>query len=122
MRPTTVAFCAPVTSPANEPEKLVAALLRLVRPAPLPVMTPVVTVSGTLTIIVLPFAVNELDTASEFRPVSETISELVPLAALPKAARAPGGLEAPVPPLATGSVPATSVPNATAPGVQVLPL
>src|SRR5258707_1292603 len=122
MRPTTVASCVPVTSPAREPEKLVAVLLTLVRPAPLPVMTPAVTVSGTLTTIALPFAVNELDTATEFSPARDTISELAPLAAAPRAVRAAAGFDAPVPPLATGSVPETSVPNATALGVQLLPL
>jgi hypothetical protein len=85
-------------------------------------MTPLVTVSGTLRTTALPFAVRELDTAKEFNPVSETMSELAPLAALPSAARAPAGVEAPVPPLTTGSVPATSDDSATAPGVQLLPL
>src|SRR6266478_7448707 len=85
-------------------------------------MTPLVTVNGTLTISPLPLAVNELDTATEFNPVSDTMSELAPLAALPKAARAPAGVEEPVPPLPTASVPDTSEANATAPGVQALPL
>src|SRR5258708_7223454 len=94
----------------------------LLRPAPLPLITPLITVNGTLTVMALPFAVNELDTVTVFNPVSETMSELAPLAALPKAARAPAGVEAPVPPLPTASVPLTSEANATAPGVQALPL
>ncbi len=96
--------------------------VRLVNPAPLPLMTPVVTVSGTLTNIAVPLALNEFDTAIEFSVVSATMSELVPLAALPKAARAAAGVDAPVPPFATGSVPATSDPRATAPAAQLLPL
>src|SRR5258708_6049969 len=122
MRPSTVAFCVPVTSPAREPEKFVEEVVMLVKPAPLPVITPLVTVSGTLTIMALPFAVKELDTAIVLRAVSDAMSELVPLAAAPRPVRAPAGLEAPVPPLATGSVPVTSVGSATAPGVQLLPL
>src|SRR5258708_24044926 len=87
--PSRVEFCVPVTSPANEPEKLVAAgALRLVKPAPLPVMTPLVTVRGTLTISALPFAVNELDTSKEYKPVIQSPAPLVPLPPLPKAARA----------------------------------
>jgi len=93
----------------------------LVSPAPLPLITPLVTVSGTLTIIPLPFAVNEFGTAKEFKPDSETMSELLPLAALPKTARAAAGVEAPVPPLATGRVPPTSEPSATAPAAQDVP-
>ncbi len=115
--------CVPVTSPASEPEKLVAAgAVRFVRPAPLPLITPVVTVSGTLTTIALPFAVNEFATARELSAVSETMSELVPLAALPKAVRAAAGVEEAVPPLATGRVPVTSDPSATGPGAQLMPL
>src|SRR5258708_8329653 len=86
-------------------------LFRSVSPAPLPVITPLVTVSGTLNIIPLPFAVNELDTATELKPVSETISDLVPLSALPKPALPSHELPAPRLPLATHTVPPPSHPT-----------
>src|SRR5215468_6671049 len=55
-------------------------------------------------------------------PARDVISEFAPLAAAPRLLRAPAAVGDPVPPLATGKLPATSVVSVTAAGVQLVPL